>query len=45
MQSVVGVSQLHATDSEFSTYCLREQQFGERSGTAPHLRRKVASIR
>jgi hypothetical protein len=45
MQSVALVSQLHAIDSEFSTHCLREQQFGEPIGSAPHLRRKVASIR
>jgi hypothetical protein len=43
MQSVVLMSQLHAIDSEFGTHCPREQQFGERIGSAPHLRRKAAS--
>jgi len=44
MKSVALVSQLHATDSEFGKHCLRKRQFGERTGSAPHLRRKVASI-
>jgi len=39
MLNVARTSQLHATDSEFGTHCLHEQQFDVRATSLPQSRK------